>query len=226
MKILVFGNGVMANIVKDSIQNEDIFVDMIDPFDVKKIEKDFDVIIDFSHHLATNTVLNLAKEYSKPLLIATTGQTEDEMKAIENASKYIPILKMTNTSLGVKVLNKLSKLATQLLEDFDIEIVEAHHNRKVDSPSGTALTLAKNIQEVRNLKIQTNRVGKREKDELGIHSVRGGSIVGEHTAIFAGEDEIVEIKHTALSRKIFAVGAIKFARKLLSLGNGLYFDVD
>lgn len=226
MKILVFGNGVMANIVKDSIQNEDIFVDMIDPFDVKKIEKDFDVIIDFSHHLVTNTVLNLAKEYSKPLLIATTGQTEDEMKAIENASKYIPILKMTNTSLGVKVLNKLSKLATQLLEDFDIEIVEAHHNRKVDSPSGTALTLAKNIQEVRNLKIQTNRVGKREKNELGIHSVRGGSIVGEHTAIFAGEDEIVEIKHTALSRKIFAVGAIKFARKLLGLGNGLYFDVD
>lgn len=226
MKILVFGNGVMANIVKDSIQNEDVFVDMIDPFDVKKIEKDFDVIIDFSHNLATNTVLNLAKEYSKPLLIATTGQTEDEMKAIENASKYIPILKMTNTSLGVKVLNKLSKLATQLLEDFDIEIVEAHHNRKVDSPSGTALTLAKNIQEVRNLKIQTNRVGKREKNEIGIHSVRGGSIVGEHTAIFAGEDEIVEIKHTALSRKIFAVGAIKFARKLLGLGNGLYFDVD
>lgn len=226
MRILVFGNGVMANILQKSIENPDIFVDMIDPLNVKDIKKEFDVIIDFSNHLATNTLLNMALKYKKPLLIATTGQTKEEELEIENASKSIPILKMTNTSLGVKVLNKLSKLATKLLEDFDIEIVEAHHNRKIDAPSGTAITLAKSIQEERDLKIQTNRQRKRQKDELGIHSIRGGSIVGEHTAIFAGEDEIVEIKHTALSRKIFAVGAIKFARKLVALNVGLYKDID
>lgn len=226
MRILVFGNGVMANILQKSIENPDVFVEMIDPLNVEDIKKEFDVIIDFSNHLATKTLLNIALKYKKPLLIATTGQTKEEELDIEKASKSIPILKMSNTSLGVKVLNKLSKLATKLLEDFDIEIVEAHHNRKIDAPSGTAITLAKSIQEERNLKIQTNRQGKRQKDELGIHSIRGGSIVGEHTAIFAGQDEIVEIKHTALSRKIFAVGAIKFARKLINLKAGLYKDID
>lgn len=226
MKILIFGNGVMANILQKSIEKPDIFVDMVDPLNVKEIKKEFDVIIDFSNHLATKTLLNFAITQKKPLLIATTGQTNEENLDIENASKIIPILKMSNTSLGVKVLNKLAKFATEMLEDFDVEIVEAHHNRKIDSPSGTAMTLAKSIQEVRNLEINTNRVGKREKNELGIHSIRGGSIVGEHTIIFAGEDEIVEIKHEALSRKIFAVGAIKFARKLLDKKEGLYKDLD
>lgn len=226
MKILIFGNGVMANILQKSIENPDIFVDMIDPLNVNEVKKDFDIIIDFSNHLATKTLLDLAIKYKKPLLIATTGQTKEELDEIEKASKIIPILKMTNTSLGVKVLNKLAKLATELLEDFDIEIVEAHHNRKIDAPSGTAVTLAKHIQEVRDLKIQTHRIGKREKDELGIHSIRAGSIVGEHTVIFAGIDEIIKVKHTALSRKIFAVGAIKFARKLLNKKEGLYEDLN
>lgn len=226
MKILVFGTGVMANILAKSIKKPHEFVGMIEPLDMKDEKQDFDIIIDFSNHLATKDLLNFAINKKKPIVIATTGQTKEEMEAIKEASKQIPILKISNTSIGVKVLNKLARLATKMLEDFDIEIVEAHHNRKIDSPSGTALTLAKEIQKEREVKIITNRVGKREKDELCIHSLRAGSIVGEHAVIFAGEDEILEIKHTALSRKIFALGSIKYASKLIKLDKGLYYDID
>lgn len=223
MKILISGNGVMAQIVKDCIKEPNIFVGMIDTTQDINVNEDFDVIIDFSNHKATKKILEFAKNNKKPILIATTGHSDDEEKLIEEYSKYIYIIKATNTSLGVYSLNRLAKLATQILENFDIEIVEKHHNRKIDAPSGTAKTLAKNIKDVRaELTIVTERMGKRESNELGIHSVRAGNIVGEHSVIFANEDEVVEIKHTAFSRKIFALGAIKLAEKLLEKQNGLF----
>ena len=223
MKILIFGNGVMANIVKDCVKEPNIYVDMVNPLENIAVNADFDVIIDFSHHSATKKLLEFAKEKNKPVLIATTGHTSEEEKIIKEYSKYIYIIKATNTSIGVFSLNKLVKLATTLLYDYDIEIVEAHHNRKIDSPSGTAKTIAKNIQNVKkDLDIVTNRTYKRESNEIGIHSVRAGNIVGEHKIIFAGEDEVIEIKHTAFSRKIFAIGAIKLAEKLNEKSSGLY----
>lgn len=223
MKILIFGNGVMANIVKDCVKEPNIYVDMVNPLENIAVNADFDVIIDFSHHSATKKLLEFAKETNKPVLIATTGHISEEEKMIEEYSKYIYIIKATNTSLGVFSLNKLVQLATTLLSGYDIEIVEAHHNRKIDAPSGTAITIAKNIQNVKkDLDIVTNRTAKRENNEIGIHSVRAGNIVGEHKIIFAGEDEVIEIKHTAFSRKIFAIGAIKLAEKLNEKSSGLY----
>lgn len=223
MKILISGNGVMAQIVKDCIKEPNIFVGMIDTTRDIDVNEDFDVIIDFSNHKATKKILDFAKTNKKPILIATTGHSNDEEKLIEEYSKYIYIIKATNTSLGVYSLNRLAKLATQILENFDIEIVEKHHNRKIDAPSGTAKTLAKNIKDVRaELEIVNERTGKREANELGIHSVRAGNIVGEHSVIFANEDEVIEIKHTAFSRKIFALGAIKLAEKLLEKQKGLF----
>lgn len=223
MKILIFGNGVMANIVKDCVKEPNIYVDMVNPLENIAVNADFDVIIDFSHHSATKKLLEFAKETNKPVLIATTGHTSEEEKMIQEYSKYIYIIKATNTSLGVFSLNKLVQLATTLLSGYDIEIVEAHHNRKIDAPSGTAKTIAKNIQNVKkDLDIVTNRTAKRENNEIGIHSVRAGNIVGEHKIIFAGEDEVIEIKHTAFSRKIFAIGAIKLAEKLNEKSSGLY----
>ncbi|WP_068268649.1 4-hydroxy-tetrahydrodipicolinate reductase [Caviibacter abscessus] len=223
MKILISGNGVMANIVKDCIKEPDVFAGMIDTTKDVIFNEDFDAIIDFSNHLATKKILEFAKNKNKPILIATTGHSIIEEQLIEEYSKYIYIIKATNTSLGVFALNRLAKLATQLLENFDIEIIEKHHNRKIDAPSGTAKTLAKNIKDVRSdLEIVTNRTGKRNSNELGIHSVRAGNIFGEHSVIFAAEDEIIEIKHTAFSRKIFAIGAIKLAHTLLEKKQGLF----
>lgn len=223
MKILIFGNGVMANILKNSIENPDKFVDMVNPLtDLKKYE-DFDVIIDFSNYMATEKLLNLALKYKKPVLIATTGHEEKQIDLIKQASKEIPIIIASNTSTGVLALNQLVKKAAELLNDFEVEIVEYHHNRKIDSPSGTAKTIANEIISIRSeLESKFGRTGKREKNELGISSVRAGSIVGKHEVLFAGEDEIVTITHEAFSRKIFALGAIRIARGLLDKKNGLY----
>ncbi len=203
MKILIFGNGVMSNILKEVVIEKEEFVAMLDTRENLVCDKDFDVIIDFSNHNATKKVIDFAIKHKKPILIATTGQTDEELEYIENAKKDIKILKITNTSLGVYAINKLVKEATSILKGFDISIVEKHHTRKIDAPSGTAKTLENCIKEV-------NKDAKVE-----MHSIRAGNITGEHTVMFAGVDEIVEIKHTATSRKIFALGAIEYARDLV-----------
>ncbi|WP_067142126.1 4-hydroxy-tetrahydrodipicolinate reductase [Oceanivirga salmonicida] len=203
MKILILGNGVMANIVKDNIGNTDEFIAMLDTKYELKCDEEFDVIIDFSHHSATKKIIDFAVEKNKPILIATTGQTNDELEYIEKAKEKINLSKISNTSLGVYAVNELVKKAAEILKDFDISIIEKHHTRKIDAPSGTAITIADSIKEV-------NKDAKIE-----MHSIRAGNISGEHTILFAGIDEIVEIKHTATSRKIFALGAIKYARELL-----------
>ncbi len=195
----------------------------------KDVKEDIDVIIDFSHHLALDDVLSFAIDLKKPLVIATTGYNEDELYKIKNASKIIPIFHSSNMSLGVNVLLKLVKDAAKLLDSFDIEIIEKHHNKKIDAPSGTALMIADGIKEVLpHLEYNHGRHGrscKRSENELGIHAIRGGSIVGEHTVIFAGHDEVVEIQHTAQSKDIFAKGSIAAAKFLVNKNPG-YYNMD
>lgn len=220
MKIIVYGAGVMAQFVKESVLNSgNEFVGFVDPLgngdftSLKEKDIDFDAIIDFSHFSLIDEVIDVAVAKKVPLIVATTGHTEEQLEKIEKASTKIPIIKATNTSLGVTVVNEIVAYATKLLKDFDIEIVEKHHNRKIDAPSGTATTLLEVVKE--NLEDTHSTVygreghSKRAEKEIGVHAIRGGNIVGEHTVIYAKNDEIIEIKHEALSRKMFSDGAVK-----------------
>ncbi|CAM3058820.1 4-hydroxy-tetrahydrodipicolinate reductase [Streptobacillus felis] len=232
MKVLLIGAGVMSEYLITSIKEKGYeFIGRVDLFgngefdSFSSVDKDFDVIIDFSNHLLTKDVLNFAMNKKKNVLIATTGQTDEEMEIIKEASEKIAILKSTNTSFGVNALNKIVEYATKILNEFDIELVEAHHNRKVDAPSGTAETLLDIIDESLGEKrdrVYGRRNEKREKKEIGVHSIRGGNIVGEHNVIYSKGDEIIEIKHSALSRKIFSDGAVNIVEKLVKLENGLF----
>ncbi|MBP6103343.1 MAG: 4-hydroxy-tetrahydrodipicolinate reductase [Leptotrichiaceae bacterium] len=237
MNILVCGAGVMASFVKESIESSNHkCVGMYDPLgngnykDLKEIVNKIDGIIDFSHFSLTEEILKYAIEINSPLVIATTGHTDEQKLKIEEASKKIAILKATNTSLGVNIMNQIVSYATKLLADFDIELIEKHHNRKIDAPSGTAVTLLEVINESfsekKNFVYGREGNKKREKNEIGVHAIRAGNIVGEHTVIFSSGDEIIEIKHEALSRKIFADGAVKAILSLISKPSGLYLMKD
>ena len=187
-----------------------------------------DVIIDFSHFLGADAILGYALETKTPLVMATTGLSQRQLDELKEASKIIPVFKTANMSLGINLLAKaLRELSKDLEGGFDIEIIEKHHNKKLDSPSGTALLLADAINEgLENPKDYTfgrsGREAKREKSELGIHAIRGGTIPGEHSVLFAGNDEILEFKHTALSKKVFANGAVVAAKYLVSKKPGYY----
>lgn len=185
-----------------------------------------DIIIDFSAPEATMQLLNFAQKYNIPIVIATTGFSEEENKKILDAADYIPIFKSANMSLEVSLLKNVLQLVASKLKDSDIEILETHHNRKKDAPSGTALLLANAIKDSfpeGKKKIVYGREGKREKDEIGISSLRGGNVVGEHSVFFYGKYETLEIKHSALSRELFAEGAIKAAEFLVNQTEpGLY----
>lgn len=196
--------------------------------DAKQVNVPFDVIIDFSHPSALNGVLELALSRKIPAVIATTGLNDDHRELIKNASKAIPVFFTANMSLGVNLISELSKKAAEILgSDFDIEIVEAHHNQKLDAPSGTALLLAESVKEGLDFEpvFEYNRHAKREKrkhEEIGIHSIRGGTIVGEHQVIFAGNDEIVTISHSARSKSVFATGSVNAALFIARQAPGLY----
>lgn len=194
--------------------------------DISNVKEDFDIIIDFSSKVALNDVLQLALKRNKPVVLATTGFDEDDIKNIEKASKKIPILHSSNMSFGVNASIELISFATKILKNYDIEIIEKHHNLKKDSPSGTAKMMLNEIIKNRpDLKAVYGREGissLRNENEIGVHSVRGGSIVGEHKVIFAGDDEIIEITHIANSKKIFANSALKLAKKLVGMPNGYY----
>lgn len=195
------------------------------------IKEKCDVIIDFSNPSNINGLLEYAVNNNIALVIATTGFNDEEEEKIKEASKSIRIFKSSNTSLGINTLINLAKQASNILGDItDIEIIEKHHNKKIDSPSGTAKMIAEAINKELNssMEFTYGRNGndtKRKENEIGIYAIRGGTIPGEHTVIFAGLDEIIEIKHTALSKKVFAQGAIKAAQYILNKENGLY-DMD
>lgn len=186
------------------------------------------VIIDFSSPLAIDGLLQYATHNNIALVIGTTGYGEKEMQKLENAAKKIPIFYSANMSLGINLLLKLvSKTAAVLSQGFDIEIIEKHHNKKVDAPSGTAYMIANKInEEFNNEKVYNfgryTKSQKRNPNEIGIHAIRGGTIVGEHSVIFAGLDEIIEIKHNANSKNVFGKGALEAAKFIVKQDNGLY----
>ncbi len=187
-----------------------------------------DVIIDFSNVAVLDDLLDFALSKKTPVLIATTGFDEKQIDKIKNASKDIPVFFTANMSLGINVLCGIAKRVAGILgSDFDIEIVEKHHNRKVDAPSGTAIMLANAINSVfeDTYNLEYDRHSKRRmrpKNEIGIHSVRGGTIVGEHEVIFAGHEEVITLSHSAQSKGVFASGAIAAARFLANSKPGLY----
>ena len=188
-----------------------------------------DVIIDFSTASVVPDILNYAVSKKIPIVICTTGLSEETLKMAEDASKVIPVFRSANMSVGINLIASLLKKAVKTLDDanFDIEIVEKHHNQKIDAPSGTALLLADAMNNSMKNKYQyvydrSSVRQKRDKKELGIHAVRGGTIVGEHSVIFAGKDEVIEFKHSAMSKEIFAVGAIKAAKFIAGKPCGKY----
>jgi len=199
--------------------------------DMKVLFDSSDVIIDFSAPAATEALLTEVVENGarKPLVIATTGFTKHQQNLLIEASKLVPILYATNMSLGVAVLNKLVALASKTLRDFDIEIVEQHHKHKVDSPSGTALTLAEHAASARELNLDDVRVsgrdgqiGARTKDEIAVMALRGGDIVGRHTVGLYNDGEFLELNHTATARNTFSKGAIKVAKWIIGKEPKLY----
>ncbi len=195
--------------------------------DLGKIPKKPDVIIDFSIPVATFNILEYAKDKNIPLVIATTGFSKEQDDKILEYSKFIPIFKSANMSFEINVFMHLLREIAPKLKDNDIEIIETHHNRKIDSPSGTAEMLADTIIEAigENKHKEYNRHDKHEKrskDEIGMTSIRGGNIVGEHQVMFFGESESFEIKHTSYSRDVFAEGAIKAAEFIVKKPNGMY----
>ena len=197
--------------------------------DIDACDVEADVIIDFAAAVAVDKLLDYAVNRQIPVVLCTTGLSPKQLTKVQEASKRIAILKSANMSLGINTLLKLLKDAANVFAPagFDIEIVEKHHNQKLDAPSGTALALADSINEARNNEYeyiydrsQVRR--KREKKELGISAVRGGTIVGEHEVIFAGVDEVIEFRHTAYSKSVFAKGAVEAAKFLAKQEVGMY----
>lgn len=196
--------------------------------DFKSINTDADVIIDFSNPILLDSILEYAIKTNTAVVLATTGYSDSQIEQIKEASKKVPVFFSFNMSLGVNLICSLAKKAATVLGDgFDIEIVEKHHNQKIDAPSGTAIMLANAVNSCFGGEkvYEYDRHSKRQKrspKEIGIHSVRGGTIVGEHDVIFAGHDETVTISHSAQSKEVFAVGSVKAAKFLAEKPAGLY----
>ncbi len=192
------------------------------------VKEDADVIVDFSSPIGLAERLEYAKMHKLGIVLAATGFTADDLALVDEYSKEIAVFKTANLSLGVNLMQALVKAAAQVLGDnFDVEIIEKHHNLKKDAPSGTALMLANSVNEAFEEKKELVNgregiVGARTKKEIGMHAVRGGTIVGEHEVMFAGEDEIITITHSARSKRVFAAGAIRAAKFLNGKQAGMY----
>ena len=229
---------VITNLLKKDTQAQ--IVAGIDPFDegkneypvfssIDKCDVEADVIIDFASAKAIDTLVDFCVEKNMPAVICTTGLSDEQIEKINKASEKTAFLRSANMSLGINTLFKLLQDAAKVFAPagFDIELVEKHHNQKLDAPSGTALALADSIKEVVGEDYyykydRSKERAKRDAKEIGISAVRGGTIVGEHEVIFAGEDEVIEFKHTAYSKAVFAKGAIEAAKFLDGKKNGLY----
>lgn len=237
MDIILVGYGAMnqrvAHLAKERGHNIVGIVTPVDgdyPYPTFKVTDDLpkaDVIIDFSH--PNMTLPMIKKDTGVPLVIATTGQKEDIINALEEVSSTTPVFFSANMSYGVHVLTEIIKYSVPLLENFDIELTEKHHRKKVDAPSGTLVKLFDAIKEIKQdsypIYDRHERHTPRDDDEIGISVVRGGSIVGEHEVLFAGEEETIQIIHRAQSKDIFANGSLDVAEKLIEKKPGFYtFD--
>lgn len=212
----------------DSIKNDYPVFSSIDECDVEA-----DVVIDFSNVKAVDSLLDYCVKNTIPVVLCTTGLTDEQLARIENDSKKVAILKSANMSLGVNTLMELLKKAALVFAPagFDMEIVEKHHNLKLDAPSGTALALADSMNEALDNAYEykydrSKELKKRDKYEIGISAVRGGNIVGEHEVIFAGQDEVITFKHTAYSKAVFGKGAVEAAKFLNGKAPGRYDMAD
>lgn len=226
MKACVVGYGAMGKILCEML-GDDLALCVAPELEVKNfdnVKEKFDVIIDFSNPNNLDMIFDYAKNTHTPVVFATTGYSDEQNAKISALSKEVAVLKSGNFSLGVIVLNKLVREATELLKGYDIEIVEAHHNKKIDAPSGTAKMLLKTCMEATGYDAKYGRNGycPRDKREIGVSAVRGGTIVGEHEVMYCGVDEVVTLKHSAHSKKIFANGAIKAADWLKDKKAGIY----
>lgn len=193
-----------------------------------KVTEDVDVILDFSRPSSLDSISEYALTHSLPVVFCTTGYTKEQIEHIKNLQNTLPVFFSANMSIGINIINNLLKsICNKLYKDFDIEIIEKHHNQKVDAPSGTALLLANTIKDSIDEATYFNYgreegISKREHKEIGIHAIRGGNIIGDHEVIFAGMGEVIEIKHSAISREVFAVGALKACEYVHNKPNGLY----
>ncbi len=234
-------NGKMGQCITEIVSNDEdaTIVAGIDIFDnrdngypvftsMSSCYVEADAIIDFSSAVNIEELLDYAKKTKIPVVLCSTGLSKEQLNKVEETSKEVAILKSANMSLGINTIIKLLKTATEVLaKDFDIEIVEKHHNQKVDAPSGTAIALADAINNVLNNEYNYNfdrssERKPRDKKEIGISAVRGGTIIGEHEVIFAGTDEVIEIKHTAYSKALFGKGAVSAAKFLKGKQPGMY----
>lgn len=235
-------NGKMGQVITDLVDADDnaVIVAGVDIMQTRvnkypvyqsftKCNVNADVIIDFSSPINCEEMLEYAVNHKVGIVLCTTGFTPEQLKLIDDAAKKIPVFRSANMSMGINLISKLIKQATAVLADagYDIEIVERHHNKKVDAPSGTALMLADAMNEILNQEYQykydrSADRAPRAKKEIGISAVRGGTIVGEHEIIFAGNDEVIEIRHTAYSKAIFAKGAVQAAKFLPGRPAGMY----
>lgn len=243
VKIIMHGcNGKMgqtiSNIVTGDEQAEivagiDVYDEILNTYPVFKSIKDCDVtadvIIDFSTAAAVDDLLEYSIAKQIPVVLCTTGLSEEQLLKVEETAKKVAVLKSANMSLGINTIMKLLQDAAKVFgtAGYDIEIVEKHHNLKLDAPSGTALALADSINDAMNHQYEyiydrSGRRQKRDAKELGISAVRGGTIVGEHEVLFAGTDEVIEIKHTAYSKAVFAKGAVEAAKFLAGKAPGHY----
>lgn len=234
-------NGKMGQVIT-RLAAEDSDAEIVAGFDIRddkentypvftnpeEFEGEADVVIDFSHPSSLTGILSFCKKRKLPVIICTTGLSSEQKEEFKEASKEIPVFFSANMSIGINLLIDLAKKAAKLLEgSFDIEIVERHHNQKIDAPSGTALAIADGIDEALSFPAEYvydrhSVRRKRKNTEIGISAVRGGTIVGDHEVIFAGNDEVIELSHHAYSKEVFAVGAIKAAKFIKGKAAGMY----
>ena len=239
MKIIINGycgrmGKEVAKLCEENVRGAELFcgIDVFAPVDADCVTsfdaldtEGADCVIDFSHHSQTEALLKFCVEKNLPVVLATTGQDEKELELINDAAKKIPVFRSANMSLGVALLCELAIIAAKTMPDADIEIIEKHHNRKLDAPSGTALLLADAISKVREKAYYVFGRGdkrKREKNEIGIHAVRMGNIVGEHEVIIGTDTQTITLKHEAHTRALFAEGAVSAAEFMLGKPAGFY----
>lgn len=229
MNVAILGAGAMGKVLSQTVneQTDTNLAGIVEPRNgatLADLGTDIDVVIDFSNPNNLDMLIDYCSSQKCPAVIATTGFTADQQQRIADLAQQVPVVFAANFSLGITVMRRvLSEIAPILESGFDMEVIEKHHNKKLDSPSGTAKMLVAALNPDGAYEEVNGREGNRKRGkEIGIHAVRGGTIAGEHDVIFAGEDEILEIKHTAGSKKIFAAGAVTAARFTQTAAAGLY----